>query len=149
RAIAHFADADVEAYRQSCIAMLERFGQTDDRFAAGNVLLACVLRDDAVPETARLLPLTEGAEPLWHWGLGGRGAALYRAGRYQECVECFETSARMCCPRAWDWSFLAMAQQRLGNADEAHHCLSEATKWIDAADHHTGDNPSGTEPAWG
>ncbi len=47
RALAHFADGDVDAYRQTCKAMLEHFGRTEDRFASGNVLLPCVLRDDA------------------------------------------------------------------------------------------------------
>jgi tetratricopeptide (TPR) repeat protein len=149
QAVAHFAAGDVDAHSQTCTAMLERFAQTDDRFAAGNVLLACVLRDNALPDMGALLPLTRIAEPLWHWGPGVRGAALYRARRYQESVECFETAARTYRPRAWDWCFLAMARHRLGLADEARRCLSEATRWIDAANHHTEDDPSGTQPAWG
>jgi Flp pilus assembly protein TadD len=149
RAVAHFADGDVDAHRQTCMAMLERFGTTEDRFAAGNVLLACVLRDDALPDMERLLSLTRLSDALWHWGAEVRGAALYRAGRYEECVQSFEAAARKYRPQAWDWCFLAMARHRLGDADEARRCLSEARRWIDAANHHTEDDPTGMQPVWG
>jgi serine/threonine protein kinase/Flp pilus assembly protein TadD len=149
RAVAHFADGNAGAYRQTCTAMLERFAQTLDGATAANVLLSCVLRDHALPEPARLLPLARVSDSVWHWGAGVRGAALYRARRYQESVQCFETAAKTYRPRAWDWCFLAMANHRLGNADRARGCLSEATRWIDAANHHTGDDPSGMQPVWG
>src|SRR4029077_20532121 len=58
RALAHFAAGDADAYRQPCAAMLKRFEKTEVRQTAGNVLLACVLRDDTLPDMARLLPLT-------------------------------------------------------------------------------------------
>jgi tetratricopeptide (TPR) repeat protein len=148
-AVAHFAGGDLDAHRQTCTAMLGRFGQTEDRFVAGNVLLACVLSGDASPDPERLLLLTRVSDALWHWGGGVRGAALYRAGRYQESVQCFETEARKYRPRGWDWCFLAMAKCRLGDADLARRCLSEVKRWIDAANHHTGDDPSGTQPVWG
>jgi tetratricopeptide (TPR) repeat protein len=149
RAVALFADGDFDAHRQTCMAMLERFARTEDRLAAGNLLLACVLRDDALPDMALLLPITRVSDPLWHWGAGVRGAALYRAGRYEESVQCFEAAARMYRPRAWDWCFLAMAHYRLGHTDEARRCLSEATRWIDAANRYTEDDPTGTLPVWG
>jgi serine/threonine protein kinase/tetratricopeptide (TPR) repeat protein len=149
RAVAHFADRDIDAYRQTCMSMLERFAQTENCNTAANVLLACVLRDNAVPDVARLLPLTRLSDPMWHWGAEVHGAVLYRAAKYQECVRCFATAARTYRPRAWDWCFLAMAKHRLGAAAEARRCLSEAKRWIDAADHHTEDDPSGTQPVWG
>jgi eukaryotic-like serine/threonine-protein kinase len=149
RAVALFADGDFDAHRQTCMAMLERFARTEDRFAAGNLLLACVLRDDVLPDMVRLLPIARVSDPLWHWGAEVRGAALYRAGRYEESVQCFEAAARMYRPRPWDWCFLAMAHHRLGHADEARRCLLEATGWIDAANHSTEDDPTGTLPAWG
>jgi tetratricopeptide (TPR) repeat protein len=148
RAVAHFAAEDFDAHRQTCVAMLERFARTEDRFTAANVLMACVLRADALPDMARLLPITRVCDPLWRWGAEVRGAALYRTGRYEESVQCFETSARSYRPRPWDWCFLAMAHHRLGHADEARRCLSEARRWIDAANRRTEDDPTGTLPAW-
>jgi tetratricopeptide (TPR) repeat protein len=127
--------------------MLERFAQTTDHATAGNVLLVCVLRDDAISDMGRLLPLTPVI--LGHWGDWARGAALYRAGRYQESVECFETAAKRYRPKALEWCFLAMAHCRLGHTAEARRCLEEARRWIDAAYHDTGDDLNATRPAWG
>jgi tetratricopeptide (TPR) repeat protein len=149
QAVAHFAAGDVEAYQQTCTAMLERFEKTEDGTAACNVLMGCVLRDDTLPDMARLLPLTRVADPKWPWGTSVRGAALYRAGRYEESVRCFETVAKTSRPRAWDWCFLAMAHHRLGHADEARRCLAEAARWIDEANRHEGDDLSATRAAWG
>jgi tetratricopeptide (TPR) repeat protein len=149
QAVAHFAAGDVNAYRQTCAAMLKRFEKTEDRRTAGNVLQAVVLMDDTLPDMARLLPLTRVADSLWHWGTWARGAALYRAGRYEESVRCFDTLAKLYRPRAWDWCFLAMAQHRLGHADEARRCLAEAARWIDDANRHEGDDLGATRAAWG
>jgi serine/threonine protein kinase/Flp pilus assembly protein TadD len=149
RAVAHVAAGDVAAYRQACTAMVERFEKTEDRDTAANVLLVGVLRGDTLPDMARLLPLTRVADPIWHWGTWVRGAALYRAGRYEESVRSFETAAKMYRPRAWDWCFLAMAHHRLGHAEEARRCLVEAARWIDEANREKLDDPTGTRPAWG
>jgi eukaryotic-like serine/threonine-protein kinase len=149
RGVAHLADGDVDAYRQTCTAMLERFETTEDGDTAANVLQVCVLRDDALADMARLLPLTRVAEPIWHWGTWVRGAALYRAGRFEESVVCFETAAKMFRPRAWDWCFLAMAHHRLGHTEEARRCLVEAARWIDEANRVRLDDPTGLGPVWG
>jgi tetratricopeptide (TPR) repeat protein len=148
-AVAHLAAGDVAAYRKACTAMAERFEKTEDRFTAGNVLLVCVLRGDALPDMARLLPLTRIAKPIWHWGTWARGAALYRAGKYRESVRCFETAARMYRPRAWDWCFLGMAHYRLGHAKKARRCLVKAARWIDQANREELNDPTHTRPAWG
>jgi serine/threonine protein kinase/Flp pilus assembly protein TadD len=148
RAVAHFAAGDVDAYRQACAAMLERFETTEDRATAGNVLLACVLRDGTLPDMARLLPLARIADSMWHWGAWVRGAVLYRAGRYEESVRCFETAAKPYRPRSWDWCFLAMAHHCLGHADEARRCLAEAARWIDEANRHEEDDLTRTRPSW-
>ncbi|HEV3118398.1 MAG TPA: protein kinase, partial [Gemmataceae bacterium] len=149
RAVAHVAAGDVAAYRQDCTAMMERFGKTEDRVTAANVLLVCVLRDDTLPDMARLLPLTRVSDSIWHWGAWVHGAALYRAGKYEDSVRYFETAAKMYHPRAWDWCFLAMAHHRLGHADEAHRCLAEGAHWIDEANRGDVDELSNTRPAWG
>jgi tetratricopeptide (TPR) repeat protein len=149
RAVAQLAAGDVAAYEQACTAMVERFEKTENRFAAGNVLLVCVLRDGTLPDMARLLPLTHIAGPIWHWGTWARGAALYRAGRYEQSARCFETAAKMYRPRAWDWCFLAMAHHRLGHAKEARRCLVEAARWIDEADRVEVNDPTSTRATWG
>jgi serine/threonine protein kinase/uncharacterized protein HemY len=149
RAVAHLAAGDAEAYRQTCTAMLERFEKTEDRVAAGNVLLACVLKQDALPSMTRLLPLTRVADRIWHWGSWSRGAALYRAGQFDQSVRCFEMEAKTFRRRAWEWCFLCMAHQHLGHTDLARHCLAEAARWIDEANRHEADALSGTQAVWG
>jgi serine/threonine protein kinase/Flp pilus assembly protein TadD len=99
RAIAHLAAGDAGAYRQTCAAMAELFEKTDDAHTAGLVVYACALRGDALPDTARLVALARVAAPIYHLGTYVHGAALYRAGRYDEAVRCFEAAAKTYRPR--------------------------------------------------
>jgi tetratricopeptide (TPR) repeat protein len=128
--------------------MLERFEKTADLRAAGNVVLVCVLRDDSIPDMSRLLPLTAVAAPWFHLGNYVLGAALYRTGKFEEAIGCFEQQAKSISPRPWEWTFLAMAHHRLGHAGEARRCLIEAARWIDEANRATGEDLSGTLPQW-
>jgi serine/threonine protein kinase/Tfp pilus assembly protein PilF len=148
-AIAHLVAGDVDAYRQTCAAMLQRFAQTGNAKTASDVLEACVLREDALADKAPLLPLARVAAPSWHKGAYVRGAALYRARRYEEAVRCFEAEAKAFRHRVWSWAFLAMAHCRLGHADEARRCLAEAVSWMDKANQQELDELTGTQPAWG
>ena len=54
------------------------------------------------------------------------GAALYRAGRYEDALERFHRSHKVSQPRVSDWLFLAMIHRRLGHWDEAHRLLARA-----------------------
>ena len=40
-------------------------------------------------------------------------------------------SALVLSRRGWDWLFLAMAHQKLGQVDEAKNCLKKADEWIE------------------
>ncbi len=148
-AVAWFVSGDQTAYRQCCRAMFDRFKHAQGGTAAANTLMACLLENDALPDMADLLPLSRAAEPIWHWGTWVRGAALYRAGKYEESIRCFDEEAKTYLPRAWDWCFLAMAHHRLGHYDQARHCLAEARRWIDEANRQQGDDLSDMRPAWG
>ncbi|HEY3395088.1 MAG TPA: protein kinase, partial [Lacipirellulaceae bacterium] len=149
QAVARFASGNLVAYRQTCTDMFERFKTAEGGATTANVLLACLLREDSLPDMAQLLPLAQLAEPIWHWGTWARGAALYRAGRYEESVRCFEAAAQTYRPRAWDWCFLAMAHQRLEHNEDARRCLNEAARWIDEANKEEMDDLTGTHAAWG
>jgi serine/threonine protein kinase/Flp pilus assembly protein TadD len=148
-ALARFVAGEVDTYRKDCAALMERYAKTEHPGTACDMLLACVLRDDALPDRARLLPLARVAARHFHYGSWTRGAALYRAGKYDEAVRCFETAAKTYRPRAWEWCFLAMAHHRLGHAGEARRCLAEAARWIDEANRRKEDDPSGLRPTWG
>ena len=149
RALALLGAEDLPAYRQTCLAMLERFEKSTDFSVAGNVVLVCLLREDALSDMARLLPLARVAAPWGHDGAYSLGKALYRAGRYEEAVKLLDEAAKTFRPGAAEWSFLAMAHHRLGHADEARACLAKAARWIDEANRQTEIDLSGSRPAWG
>ena len=76
------------------------------------------------------------------------GAALYRAGRYDEAARCFDAAAKTHRARAAHCCFWAMAHARLGDSAEARRRLAEAASWFEEAKNQEGDDPSGTRPAW-
>jgi serine/threonine protein kinase/Flp pilus assembly protein TadD len=149
RGVAHLKAGEVGAYRQTCAALVRRFEKTQDPVIASNLLLACVLRPDALPDMARLLPLVRVATPPGAPGPAEAAAALYRAGKYAEAIRRFEMAAKVYRLRAGAWCFLAMARHRLGRADEARHALAEAVRWIDEANRDESDELPGRRPAWG
>jgi Tfp pilus assembly protein PilF len=58
------------------------------------------------------------------------GVALYRAGRFAEAAEELGRNASKEHPFAgYDWVFLSMCRQRLGQADAARSALTRALDW--------------------
>jgi tetratricopeptide (TPR) repeat protein len=149
QAVTHLAADDRKAYRQICVATLERFGATQDPREAYIVVSACMVLPDALPDMARLVPVGRVAAG-WYPGSGRRlAAALCRAGAHDEAARCFQEAATHFRFRAEDWLFLAMAHHRRGHAAEAQHCLTKATQWINEADHAQVYDTAETQPAWG
>ena len=70
-------------------------------------------------------------------------------GQYEDSVRCLEAAAKAFRPRAWDWAFLAMGHSRLGHAEEARRCLTEAVAWMEEANQQELDDLTGARPAWG
>ena len=63
-----------------------------------------------------------------------QGALAYRAGRFQQAVPLFEQSLRadpMSGRAVLNWLWLALAYQRLGQAEEARRWLDKAQAWLD------------------
>ncbi|MDZ4783657.1 MAG: protein kinase [Planctomycetia bacterium] len=154
-ATAHFAAGDRDAYRRVCAAMVRQFERNNEPRTAGELLRSCALSADSLDDMSQLLEFSRTSDVLWHWGAWARGSALYRVGKYEACVECFDAAAKIHVPRAWDWCFLAMAHSRLGHVHDAERCLAEAERWIDAANHRHndpklggGDDVSLTKPDW-
>jgi tetratricopeptide (TPR) repeat protein/predicted Ser/Thr protein kinase len=140
---------DHAQYRQVCRSMRERFGQTDQAAVAHDIAEAWVLRPVAPADCEDLVRLANVAS---HWYFGAvrmQGAALCRAGRYEESLRCFQDAERFRRLRPWDWAFQAMAHQGLGRAREARACLAEAQHWIDRANQEELDDLAGTRPSWG
>jgi tetratricopeptide (TPR) repeat protein len=68
------------------------------------------------------------------WSLTAQGALHYRAGRFQEAVPPLEQSLRADAKpgrAVVNWLWLALAERRLGKAEEARRWLAKAGAWLD------------------
>jgi tetratricopeptide (TPR) repeat protein len=147
-AVATLHAGDLDGFRRGCAGMLDRFEHAADPAVAAQVVAACVLRQDALPDIRRLMPLARFAAPQYD-SPSLLGAALYRSGQYADSIQCFQASTRTYRSRAWDWCFMAMAHYRLGRTGEAAHCLAQANRWIDEANSPKTKDLSETTPEWG
>jgi tetratricopeptide (TPR) repeat protein len=124
---------DLVGYRKVCVHLLDHFGMTRDPNTANGVAWACVLVPDAIADPLHLLRLIEVAvssEPKSYYYLNTLGAALYRAGKFEEAIMRLNEAIQV--QRQGDtyadWLFLAMAHHRLGHGDEAKQWLAKAGK---------------------
>ncbi len=114
------------------------------------VACACVLGPDATADPEVPVRLAEaalkGAAPAIPspYYLNTLGAALYRAGRFDEAIRRLEEGIRLGTGRARpeDWAFLAMAHHRLGHRDEA-------CRWLDRLrNHQPSADPTSSGSSW-
>ncbi len=88
--------------------------------------------DASLPARLAEKELKESAREFW--SLTEQGALAFRAGRFQQAVPFFEQSLQAD-PKpgraVLNWLWLALANQRLGKADEARRWLNKAQTWLD------------------
>jgi tetratricopeptide (TPR) repeat protein len=142
------ASGDRAGWRQACTALFHRFGGTTNPSKADQVAWTCALGPEATAdpgaparlvvaaaeaparlvETAVKDPRGESRKPHF---LKTLGAALYRAGRYDEATRRLEESIQgqggASLPE--EWAFLAMAHHRLGHRDEASRWLGKLREY--------------------
>jgi tetratricopeptide (TPR) repeat protein len=141
---------DRPGHARVCAHMVERCGKAGGP-RSYHVARACTLAPDAVAEAALPGRLAEKElhDSREFWSLTERGALAYRAGRFHEAVPLFEQSLRAN-PKpgaaVLNWLWLAMAQERLGRAEEARRWLSKAQAWLDQ---YQGGMPAGAEQELG
>jgi len=137
-ATVRLALGDTEAYRQTCASMLESLGQTEDPETAHWVAWTCVLAPGALEDPGQAVRLAQEAvesdeESDRH--LETLGAALYRAGRFEEAIQRLtELTSRRDKGKemptrsspAYAWFFLAMAHHQEGHIEESRKWLSRA-----------------------
>jgi WD40 repeat protein len=118
--------------QRACEDLLKRFGNATDPAQANDVAWSCVLVPDAVADREAPIRLAEDALARWSAGersdvLNTLGAALYRAGRFEEAIrrlkESSQTQSGERVPRGY--AFLALAHHRLGHRDESKRWLDK------------------------
>jgi WD40 repeat protein/tetratricopeptide (TPR) repeat protein len=125
-------DGNRAGVQRVCEDLLKRFGKTTDPAPANIVAWSCVLVPDAVADREAPIRLAEAALARWPEGergdvLNTLGAALYRAGRFEEAIRRLNESSKTLgdegVPKGF--AFLAMAHHRCGHQDEAKHWLEK------------------------
>ncbi|MEX2169586.1 MAG: tetratricopeptide repeat protein, partial [Pirellulales bacterium] len=140
-ALVRLARNDEAGYREACSALVKRAAQSTESTSPYMAVWACVLGPDALGDPNKVVAMVERAgegnslEPQY---LGTLGAALYRAGRFDEARKQFEgaieaTLSGSSDPRVATYGqlFLAMIHQRLGQPDAARQWLNLAVQAID------------------
>jgi WD40 repeat protein/serine/threonine protein kinase/tetratricopeptide (TPR) repeat protein len=133
RAMLYLRDGNQGGYRQICADMLERFGEA--------AAWTCSLTRRYGADPARIVRLAEtllAKSSRDHWHVNQLGAALYRAGRFEEAVQRLTEANELTCHpyytnRLHTWFFLAMAHHRLGHADEARRWLDKGIQGTEEA----------------
>ncbi len=89
---------DQPGYRQACATMWEHFNKTTDPFVAALLAHACSLEPDCGVTAEDIVALAEQAVRAKlddGWTLFTLGAALRRAGRYEEAITKFDEAAKV------------------------------------------------------
>ena len=125
------AQGDQAGLRQACSDLLGRFGNMTDPQTSNSVAWSCVLGPDSVADREAPVRLAEAALAGFpadekSAAMNTLGAALYRAGRFEESIRCLEEGIQKRDGKSLpqDWVFLALAQDQLGHR-------AEALRWLD------------------
>lgn len=127
QALAQLGAGQIEEYHETCAAMLQRFGQTEDPSSANWVAWTCVLLPETVKDLDKVVLLAEKAAESEETNGGYHqtlGAVLYRAGRFDESIEKLNELTAY----TSTWFFMAMAHHKLGHFDESRKWLDQAVK---------------------
>lgn len=144
-AFAQLAANDAQAYRDSCVAMLELYGRGENPANLHWAAWTCILVPEAVSDLSRPVQLAEMAvqsDPSNFTYVRTLGAALYRAGTFEESLIRLQEVAHRMPPNdspGYAWFFLAMAHHQLGHDDEAQAWLEKA---VAQAEVELQDNPA-------
>jgi WD40 repeat protein/Flp pilus assembly protein TadD len=128
RALVLLAAEDMPAYRKACADLFERHGDAEDFVTLTALERAVVAGPDAARAERLIRPFRRLAERDRTCNpRHALGAVQYRAGKYREAIEALNEAVRLH-PGATipDCLYLAMAQHRLGKADEARQWLQKA-----------------------
>jgi tetratricopeptide (TPR) repeat protein len=127
---------DINGYRAVCTRLLSESAKPNSRFSGFVVARIATISPNAVVPDLKALE-TAAQKDISRWApcqvLEQSGALAYRSGRYDQA----ETPLRECLVKfpQWqgqvlNWLWLAMAQHKLGQKEDALKSLAEADKWF-------------------
>jgi eukaryotic-like serine/threonine-protein kinase len=123
--------ADQAGYRKICAHLIQAADKKLSAHLANGVVWVSVLGPEAVGDYTILLAMAEVAEQNARLEtkantLNSSGAVFYRAGRFKEAITRIQEGIQIhkAQGRPQVWLFLAMANQRVGQAVEARKCLA-------------------------
>jgi WD40 repeat protein/tetratricopeptide (TPR) repeat protein len=134
---------DLPGYRSASGKLVSQYSKTSDPNSLNSAAWFCTYAPDAVADLAVPVQMAEkalaGYPPvLKRLALNTLGAALYRAGRFDEAIarldESVKASDGVGVPQ--DWAFLAMAHRKKGNDNEAR-------RWLEKLRSHKPDEKAG------
>jgi WD40 repeat protein/tetratricopeptide (TPR) repeat protein/tRNA A-37 threonylcarbamoyl transferase component Bud32 len=128
---------DVDGFRATCAAMLERFARPETASVARWIALACATAPEAIGDPDRAVRVAYRGLALLPedpWSLELLAAVLYRAGRYEEALtrldQAVERNPKRPNPPVADL-IRALAHHRLGQREEARKRLGSALLSLD------------------
>jgi WD40 repeat protein/Flp pilus assembly protein TadD len=136
-ALTQLQRGDREGYRKICDRLLSRSDKVTANPQLLNALVwVCVLGPDAVDEPGRLVELAgkaSKAAPKDYAIANTLGAALYRAGKFEDAVKQLNEAIKLQRQGGTpgDWLFLAMAHHRLGDPKAAQKWLDQTLAWLE------------------
>src|SRR5262249_33220153 len=126
---------DRKGYDQICTRMLERFERSLDDTVAYLIADTCTVGPNPVADTTRLVELAEraAASERSPWRLNAVGVVHYRAGNYEKAIKDIQDSVAVApdWSKSWNYAYLGMAHNRLGQAELAREELKEAGQALD------------------
>ena len=125
-AVSQLAAQNVAGYRETCAAMLDRFGTSADRGVLHTSVWTCLLRPDSLNDMTRLIPAAESAAQWWIDSEQVLVGAYYRVGKYEQAIGSLRQLAKVSRLKPTNLFFAAMAHHCLGEKDMARRRLTEA-----------------------
>lgn len=141
---------DCEGYRHACGRQWEIFSDRVKGADAARLVWTCSLGPDALADPGKVVNLAKkhlGPAPFYN-PLAVSGAALLRAGKYQDAVKQLSLAVKSQKEVSPAWLLLAIAYQRLGNHAEANAWLNDAVRWMNRAEKEAEKTVVGQPTRW-
>jgi tetratricopeptide (TPR) repeat protein len=129
---------DLQGYRKTCERLLELSRQDETSYFLDAIALFCVMSHQGFTDPERILAIAERAASgpaRSAERLRTHGAALYRAGRFDEAAIRLEEALALRPDYPSAWLFLAMTEQQRGRPEAARQWFEKAAAWIEREQH--------------